>query len=255
MRRSRRDAVRRAAHGLRDDRNSLHAARELRRDFAARQSREMHGLELVGHARPRAVGVVDAHGKDEHRAVGHVARAVDRITPFAAEIAFDAALGGRRDDRDEIRAAGDVVLDLAVVVVAAFEPLEVEPRRHARRVEAGLEALHRRQVVARVADEDGVLRHLALGRQEALRRRAERNRPRRARAASSSGGAARRRTSRRRCRRACARSPAAGTPSGARRRRSGCRPAPRRRRADRRAGGAWPCAGRGARASWRNCCR
>ena len=136
------------------------ALRELGWDFAARRLREVHGAKLVRHLRLTRVGVVDAHGQDEDRAFGDVARAVDGVTPLAAEEALEAALRRRRHDRNEERAAGDIALDLAVVVVAAFQPVEVEPRRDAGRVEAGLQLLHRGQVLARVADEHRVVGHL-----------------------------------------------------------------------------------------------
>ena len=131
--------------------------------------------EFVRHLRAPAVGVVDAHRQDEHGAVGDVAGTVDGVAPFAAEIALEPALRRRGDDWNEERAAGDVALDLAVVIVAALQALQVEPGLDAGRVEAGLHLLHGRQVFARVADEDRVVGHFALGRQETLRRRAQRN--------------------------------------------------------------------------------
>src|SRR5205814_10513331 len=89
--------------------------------------------------------------------------------PLAAEVALEAALGGRRNYRHEVRAARDVALDLPIVVVAALESVEIEPGRHAGGVEPCLELLDGGQVFARVADEDRVVGHLWLGRQEALR--------------------------------------------------------------------------------------
>ena len=66
-----------------------HPAGELRRDLAARQPGEVHGLEFVGHACVGTVRVVDGHGKDEHRTVRHVARPVDGVAPLAAEEALE----------------------------------------------------------------------------------------------------------------------------------------------------------------------
>ena len=134
----------------------LQAAREFGRDFSTRQAREMQRLESLRHLRDGGVRLVDAHRQDEQRALGDVARAVDGVAPLAAEISLEPALRGRRDDRHEIGAAGDVALDLAIVVVAALEALQVEPGRDAAGVEAGLEFLHGGQILARVADEDRV---------------------------------------------------------------------------------------------------
>src|SRR5439155_20721156 len=99
---------------------------ELGRDLAAGKTREIQRLELVRHMRSGDVGVVDAHRQDEERALGDVARAVDRVAPLAAEVALEAALGGRRNDRHEVRAAREVALDLPIVVVAALETVEIE---------------------------------------------------------------------------------------------------------------------------------
>src|SRR5215469_10422550 len=131
--------------------------------------REMHGLELVWDLSARCVGVVDADRQDEERGFRHVARAVDGVAPFAAEVGFKAALSGGGDDRDEEGAARDIALDLAIVVVATLEAFEVEPGFDARRVQSGLQLLDSGEVFAGVTDEDCVVRHLALRRQEALR--------------------------------------------------------------------------------------
>src|SRR5437764_2573602 len=129
------------------------ASREFGMDLAARQACEVDRLELVRHAGAVRIAVVDAHRQDERRLVRHVARPVDRIAPFAPEIAFQPSLRVRGDDRHEVRAATDVALDLAIVVIATFQTLEVEPCDHARSVETCLEPLHRPEIVARIADE------------------------------------------------------------------------------------------------------
>ena len=80
-----------------------------------------------------------------------------------------AVLGGGRDHRDEIRAARDVALDLAIVVVASLEPVHVEPGGDAGRFQSRLDPLDGGQVVAGVADEHRAIGHLARRRHEALR--------------------------------------------------------------------------------------
>src|SRR5207248_236207 len=146
---------------------------ELRRHFAVREPREMQCLESFRYLRRAGIGFVDANGQDEEGAFGDVAGAIDRVTPLAPEVAFEPALGRRRDDRNEIRAARDVALDLAVIVIAALEALEIEPAAYARGVEARLELLDGGEIFAGVAYEHRVVRHLALRRQEALRRGAK----------------------------------------------------------------------------------
>src|SRR6202034_798874 len=66
--------------------------------------------------------------------------------------------------------ARDVAADLAVVVVARLEALLVEPGGDTGGVQPRLDLLHGGQVLARIADEHRVRRHLARGRQEARRR-------------------------------------------------------------------------------------
>src|SRR5262249_57423392 len=141
--------------------------------LAAGQPREVQRLESLRYLRVAGIGVVDAHRQDEERPFGDVARTIERVAPLAAEVGFQPALGRARDDRNEVRAPRDVALDLAIVVVAAFEALEIEPGLHACRVEPALELLHGRQILARVAYEHRLVGHLALGRQETLRPRAE----------------------------------------------------------------------------------
>ena len=120
-------------HERRALKRSCSRPQELRRRLATRQARDVHGLELLGHQRLGFGRVVDAHRQDEHGALGDVARAVDRVTPLAPEIGLVPALRRRRDHRQEEAAARDVGVDLAVVIVAAFEPVEVEPGRSGRR--------------------------------------------------------------------------------------------------------------------------
>ena len=91
-----------------------------------------------------------------------------RVAPLAPEVALEAALRVGRDDRDEIGAARDVALDLAVVVVADLEPVHVEPGRDAGGLEPGLDLLHGGQVLARIADEHGVVGHVAGRRRESV---------------------------------------------------------------------------------------
>src|SRR6185437_8250380 len=85
-----------------------------------------------------------------------------------AEVGFVPSLRRRRNHRDEEAATRDVGVDLAIVIVAAFQAIEVEPGREPCLVHARFQTLHRGQVLARVADEDRVLWHLARGRKEAL---------------------------------------------------------------------------------------
>jgi hypothetical protein len=70
----------------------LEATLEFGRDFAAGEPREVQRLEFVRHVGGGHVRVVDAHGQDEQCTLRDVARAVDRVTPFAAEVAFKTAL-------------------------------------------------------------------------------------------------------------------------------------------------------------------
>jgi len=59
----------------------------------------MDGLESFGHERGGLRGLVDADGRDEDGALGHVAGAVDGVAPFAPEVGLEPALRGGRDDR------------------------------------------------------------------------------------------------------------------------------------------------------------
>src|ERR1700722_12031726 len=143
-----------------------HALRELRGNLAARKLAEMQRLEFVRHQRLRSRRRVDAHWQDEQRAVGHVAHPVDGVAPLAAKVAFEAPLSGGGHDGNEIRTARDVALNLAIVVIAHFQPVDIEPGRDAGGFEPGLYLLNRPEIFARVADEHGVIRHFPRGRQE-----------------------------------------------------------------------------------------
>src|ERR1041384_1000126 len=90
-------------------------------DLAAGQLREMQRLELVGDQGRACVGRVDGHWKDEECAVRHVPYPIDGVAPLATEIRLEPALRRGGNDRDEVRAARDVPLDLAVVVVPDFQ--------------------------------------------------------------------------------------------------------------------------------------
>ena len=95
----------------------------------------MNRLELLGHQRVGFGGVVDADGQDEHGAFRDVARTIDRIAPFATEIGFVPALRRAGNNGQEETAPTDVGADLAIIVVAAFEAIEVEPGDEARGIE------------------------------------------------------------------------------------------------------------------------
>ena len=125
--------------------------------------------KLLGHERAVFGGVVDADGQNKRSALGHAARAVHGPRPFATEVTFHAALRACGNDRKEKRAAGDVAVDLALEVVAAFEAVHVEPGDDAGGVEGGFQALDGGEIFAGVADEHGAVGHLALGREEAAR--------------------------------------------------------------------------------------
>ena len=108
----------------------------------------MDRLELLGHQRIGLGGVVDADRQDEHGAFGNVARAIHRVAPFTPEIGFVPALRGAGNHRQEETATTDVRADLAIVIVAAFEAVEVEPGDKTRRIQRRLQPLHRSQVFA-----------------------------------------------------------------------------------------------------------
>src|SRR4029453_9279372 len=105
----------------------LQPAQELGSGLPSRGTRYVQRLELLRHQCLRFGRVVNTERHDEHRALGDIARAVDRVAPLAPEIALVAALGVGGDDGQEVAAARDVAVDLAVVIVAAFQPVEVEP--------------------------------------------------------------------------------------------------------------------------------
>src|SRR5215469_6712721 len=131
--------------------------------------REVQRLEALRYDSLRGTGRIERHRQDEEGTLGHVPRPIERIAPLAPEVSLEAALSIGGDHRDEVRAAGDVALDLAVVIVASFEALDVEPGGDPGRFQPGLDLLHGRQILARVADEDRILRHLTRGRREARR--------------------------------------------------------------------------------------
>ena len=127
----------------------------------------MQRLEAVRHECLGRSRAVDGHRQDEERAVSHVPDPIHCIAPLAAEISLEAPLGVHRHHRNEVRAAADVPLDLAIVIVADLQSVHVEPGRDACRLEASLNLLHGGEVLARVADEDCVIRHLSGRRQKA----------------------------------------------------------------------------------------
>jgi hypothetical protein len=126
--------------------------------LAAGQAEPLHREELLRHPRADIARVVDHDRHEKHHVVGHVQRALDGELPLAAEVAFAACLGARRDDRHEIRAGADLVAQLGIPGLAAGELVLVEPDLEARGCESVAQRARRGPVSRGIADEDRVER-------------------------------------------------------------------------------------------------
>ena len=87
----------------------------------------LHGEELLGYPGARLIRAVDHHRQEKEVIVRHVERALDRQTPFAAEVTLVPRLGPRRHDGHEVVALADLAADFLIPCIAAAEFALVEP--------------------------------------------------------------------------------------------------------------------------------
>lgn len=120
-----------------------------------RHSGPLRAKKRIGYGGFAFGGPIDDNGEHERRIVRHVGNAFDGQIPFPAKVALPPALGIGRDNGNEQDTASDLPTDVRVPCFATTKLALVEPNLDPESPKRIGNALRRRAVLPRIAEENG----------------------------------------------------------------------------------------------------
>ena len=130
---------------------------ERRRRVAARQARPLQFAESVRDAFVRLRRAVDDDREQEGLVRRDQVGAIDRQLPLEPEVAFDAIMGIRGDDREEQGAGFDVLANRGVPGVPTAQLALIESHLDVRGTQRSADLLCGSGIFGRIAEKDGSL--------------------------------------------------------------------------------------------------